>query len=58
MACCYLFTNLREHHGKDYEDDIVKECPMDVCTDDNFGKEFRMSKDKITNICDIVEDEM
>ena len=57
MVCRYLFTNLRERYGKYYKDDIVKESPMHVYIEDNFRKEFRMSKAEIINICDIVEDE-
>ena len=59
MACRYLFTNLRERQGKNYEDDIFKKSPMNVYTEDNFRKEFRMSKAEIIKICDkIVEDEI
>ena len=31
---------------------------MDVCTEDNFRIEFRMSKAEIIKICDIVKDEI
>ena len=40
--------------GRYYEDDIVKESPMDVYTEDNFRTELRMSKAEIIKICDIV----
>ena len=57
MVCRYLFTSVREQHGRYYED-VVEKSPMDVYTEDNFRTEFITSKAEIIKICDIVNDEM
>ena len=58
MVCRYLLTNFKKRHERYYKDDIVEESPMNTYTEDNFRTEFRMSKAKIIEICDIVKNKM
>ena len=56
MASRYLFVNYLHRHESRQR--VRGENPVDVLTDDEFLREYRISKAEFNDLCDLLKDDL